>query len=217
MLRWPSFCLRSVIKLILVGLSYIQTLRGYLVMGIPYMVVCLFVHLYMFVTSCAQYKHEAQSLVIHSWSQHLENLTILTITCTTGQNEIVVFFGWAWPSSFTPCFQIFILVLYPLLMLVSPICRGSGWMIWWSMSPQWFAVVTVYTSLVVMHSTRLLTHSQCILYLTLEESKTSVCIELILTIMCTTGRNEIVVFSDEHDHRASRHVFRFSFWCYIHC
>src|SRR6266576_2668725 len=56
-----------------VGLSYIQTLRGYLVMGIPYMVVSLFVHLYMFVTSCAQYKHEAQSLVVHSWSQHLEN------------------------------------------------------------------------------------------------------------------------------------------------
>src|SRR6266550_1222529 len=58
-----------------VGLSYIQTLRGYLVMGIPYMVVCLFVHLYVFVTSCAQYKHEAQFLVVHSWSQHPENPT----------------------------------------------------------------------------------------------------------------------------------------------
>src|SRR6266576_3681310 len=58
-----------------VGLSYIQTLRGYLVMGIPYMVVSLFVHLYMFVTSCAQYKHEAQFLVVHSWSQHPENPT----------------------------------------------------------------------------------------------------------------------------------------------
>src|SRR6266550_3389022 len=58
-----------------VGLSYIQTLRGYLVMGIPYMVVSLFVHLYVFVTSCAQYKHEAQFLVVHSWSQHPENPT----------------------------------------------------------------------------------------------------------------------------------------------
>src|SRR6266550_7909489 len=61
-----------------VGLSYIQTLRGYLVMGIPYMVVCLFVHLYVFVTSCAQYKHEAQFLVVHSWSQHPENPTVMT-------------------------------------------------------------------------------------------------------------------------------------------
>ncbi len=39
------------------------------------MVVSLFVHLYMFVTSCAQYKHKAQSLVVHSWSQHPENPT----------------------------------------------------------------------------------------------------------------------------------------------
>ncbi len=45
-------------------------------MGIPYMVVSLFVHLYVFVTSCAQYKHEAQSLVVHSWSQHPENPTV---------------------------------------------------------------------------------------------------------------------------------------------
>src|SRR6266576_4701761 len=44
-------------------------------MGIPYMVVSLFVHLYVFVTSCAQYKHEAQFLVVHSWSQHPENPT----------------------------------------------------------------------------------------------------------------------------------------------
>ena len=58
-----------------VGLSYIQTLRGYLVMGIPYMVVSLFVYLYMFVMSCTQYKHEAQSLVVHSWFQHPENPT----------------------------------------------------------------------------------------------------------------------------------------------
>ncbi len=64
----------------IVGLSYIQTLRGYLVMGILYMVVSLFVHLYMFVTSCTQYKHEAQSLVIHLWSQHPENLTCITFS-----------------------------------------------------------------------------------------------------------------------------------------
>src|SRR6266576_7352534 len=60
---------------VFVGLLYIHTLQGYLVMGIPYMVVSLFVHLYVFVTSCAQYKHKAQSLIVHSWSQHLENPT----------------------------------------------------------------------------------------------------------------------------------------------
>jgi len=38
------------------------------------MVVSLFVLvLYMLVMSCAQYKHEAQSLIIHLWSQHPEN------------------------------------------------------------------------------------------------------------------------------------------------
>ena len=62
-------------NMVRVGLLYIQTLRVYPNVEITYMVVSLFVVLYVFVTSCAQYKHEAQFLVVHSWSQHPENPT----------------------------------------------------------------------------------------------------------------------------------------------